>query len=191
MKIGILSFQGAVIEHIRHIEKLGHQAIEVKYAEQLDELDGIILPGGESTTIGKLLTRTGMMQPLRQRIEGGLPVWGTCAGMILLAKEIENDTVTHLATMDIVVRRNAYGTQLDSFDTQCLIKEICDQPLPLVFIRAPYIVRIGENVTVLCRVEGNIVAARQDKMFVTSFHPELTQNSELHQYFIDICAGRK
>lgn len=191
MKIGILSFQGAVIEHIRHIESLGHEAVEVKYIEQLSDLDGIILPGGESTTIGKLLVRTGMMEPLRTAIQKGLPVWGTCAGMILLARTIENDTVTHLATMDMVVRRNAYGTQLDSFDTTCIVEEVSADPIPLVFIRAPYIVSVGQQVQILCRVDENIVAVRQDKMLATSFHPELTKNAEWHRYFLDICAEKK
>lgn len=116
MKIGILGFQGAIIEHQQHIEKIGQEAVVVRYPEQLDELDGLILPGGESTTMGKLLHRTGMMEPLRQSIQQGLPVWGTCAGMILLAKKLMNDPVRHLAVMDIVVKRNAYGTQIDSFD---------------------------------------------------------------------------
>ncbi|MGL5683030.1 MAG: pyridoxal 5'-phosphate synthase glutaminase subunit PdxT [Marinifilaceae bacterium] len=190
MKIGILSFQGAVIEHIRHIEQLGHEAVEVKYIEQLSELDGIILPGGESTTIGKLLNRTGMMEPLRARIQEGMPVWGTCAGMILLAKEIENDEIVHLGTMDIKVRRNAYGTQLDSFDTLCTVPEVSDQPLPLVFIRAPFIVDVKDNVTTLCEVNGDVVAARQDNMLATSFHPELTDNGEWHRCFVNMCAKK-
>lgn len=187
MKIGILGFQGAIIEHQQHIEKLGHEALNVRYPEQLDELDGIILPGGESTTIGKLLVRTGMMEPLRQRIKEGLPVWGTCAGMILLAKELENDEVKHLAVMDICVRRNAYGTQIDSFDTDVVIPSISKQAVPLVFIRAPYVTRMGEKVEALCQVKGHVVAAKEKNMLVTSFHPELTDHSGFHQYFIEMC----
>lgn len=187
MKIGILGFQGAIIEHQRHIEKLGHEAVNVRYPEQLEELNGIILPGGESTTMGKLLVRTGMMEPLRQKIENGLPVWGTCAGMILLAKELENDSVKHLAVMDICVRRNAYGTQIDSFDTVVKISAVAQQAIPLVFIRAPYVTKVGENVEVLCRIDGHIVAARQANMLVTSFHPELTDDSAFHCYFISMC----
>ena len=136
MKIGILGFQGAVIEHQRHIEQLGQEAVVVRYTEQLAEIDGIILPGGESTTMGKLLNRTGMMEPLREKIQQGMPVWGTCAGMILLAKELDQDPVVHLGMMDITVRRNAYGTQIDSFDTQVVIPEVSDEQIPLVFIRA-------------------------------------------------------
>lgn len=187
MKIGILGFQGAIAEHQQHIEKLGHEAFNVRYAGQLNELDGLILPGGESTTIGKLLERTGMMEPLRQKIQKGLPVWGTCAGMILLAKELENDPVRHLAVMDICVKRNAYGTQIDSFDRSVKIPEISEETVPLVFIRAPYVTRVGEGVNVLCRIDGHIVAAREENMLVTSFHPELTNNTVFHSYFIGMC----
>ena len=187
MNIGILGFQGAVIEHQRHIEKLGYEVVNVRYPEQLEDLDGIILPGGESTTMGKLLVRTGMMEPLRRKIESGLPVWGTCAGMILLAKELENDPQKHLAVMDICVRRNAYGTQIDSFDIMAEIPAVTKQTVPLVFIRAPYVTRVGENVEILCRIDGHIVAAREGNMLVTSFHPELTDDLAFHRYFTDMC----
>lgn len=190
MKIGILGFQCAVIEHQRHIEQLGQEAVVVRYTEQLAEIDGIILPGGESTTMGKLLNRTGMMEPFREKIQQGMPVWGTCAGMILLAKELDQDPVVHLGMMDITVRRNAYGTQIDSFDTQVVIPEVSDEQIPLVFIRAPYIVRTGERVKVLCEVERHVVAAREKNMLATSFHPELTGNAAFHQYFIGMCSGK-
>lgn len=189
MKIGILGFQGAIIEHQQHLEKIGQQAVIIRYPEQLDEIDGIILPGGESTTMGKLLNRTGMMEPLREKIVKGLPVWGTCAGMILLAKHLVNDSVKHLAVMDIEVKRNAYGTQIDSFDITVNLPEISPKPEPLVFIRAPYITKVGEGVEVLCQVEGHIVAARERSMLVTSFHPELTDSPAFHQYFAGICAN--
>ncbi len=187
MKIGVLGFQGAIVEHCQHIEKVGHEAVVVRYPQQLDELAGIILPGGESTTMGKLLNRTGMMEPLRKKLITGLPVWGTCAGMILLAKELEQDSTVHLGVMDIAVKRNAYGTQIDSFDTQVRIPEVAEEEIPLVFIRAPYITRIGSGVKVLCEVAGNIVAAQANTMLVTSFHPELTDNSAFHRYFIGMC----
>lgn len=187
MKIGILGFQGAILEHRQHLENLGHEVLEVRYPEQLEELDGIILPGGESTTMGKLLVRTGMLEPLRLKIKEGLPVWGTCAGMILLAKELENDPVKHLAVMDICVKRNAYGTQIDSFDTKAEIPEVASQAVPLVFIRAPYVTKVGENVEILCRIDGHIVAAREGNMLVTSFHPELTDDSSFHRYFAGMC----
>lgn len=187
MKIGILGFQGAIIEHQRHIEKIGHEAIVVRYPEQLEDLDGIILPGGESTTIGKLLNRTGMMEPLRAKIQQGLPVWGTCAGMILLATELVNDAVRHIAVMDIAVMRNAYGTQIDSFDVNVKIPEVSQEEIPLVFIRAPYITKVGQGVKVLCQIDGHVVAAREKNMLVTSFHPELTDNSAFHMYFCTLC----
>lgn len=190
MKIGVLGFQGAIIEHLQHIEKLGHEAVVVRYPQELEEIQGIILPGGESTTIGKLLVRTGMMEPLREKIKEGLPVWGTCAGMILLAKELVNDSVTHLAVMDIAVRRNAYGTQIDSFDTLVSIPEVSENQLPLVFIRAPYIERIGKTVKVLCQIDGHVVAAQEGNMLVTSFHPELTDDSTFHEYFISMCRNK-
>jgi len=187
MRIGILGFQGAVIEHQRHIQQTGNEVLVVKYPEQLDNIDGIILPGGESTTIGKLLVRTGMMELLRDKIINGLPVWGTCAGMILLAKNIENDNITHLALMDINVKRNAYGTQIDSFDTDVLIPEISREKIPLVFIRAPYIVSIDSGVKPLCSLNDKVVAARENNMLVTSFHPELTDDNSFHEYFCSMC----
>ena len=131
-----------------------------------------------------------MMEPLREKIQQGMPVWGTCAGMILLAKELDQDPVVHLGMMDITVRRNADGTQIDSFDTQVVIPEVSDEQIPLVFIRAPYIVRTGERVKVLCEVERHVVAAREKNMLATSFHPELTGNAAFHQYFIGMCSGK-
>lgn len=187
VEIGVLGFQGAIVEHCRHIEELGERAVVVRYPEQLEELDGLILPGGESTTIGKLLHLTGMTEPLREKIQKGLPVWGTCAGMILLAKKIVGDSVTHLALMDMEVKRNAYGRQIDSFDVQLEIPEVDRRPLPLVFIRAPYITETGRNVRVLGRLEGHVIAAREGNMLATSFHPELTDSLAFHRYFAGMC----
>ena len=183
-QIGILGFQGAFVEHERQIKAIGHEPVIVKYPEQLEEIDGIILPGGESTTMGKILNRTGLMEPLRGKIQGGLPVWGTCAGMILLAKELVNDSVTHLGVMDIAVRRNAYGSQIDSFATKKVIPEIDSKEIELVFIRAPYITKVKEGVKVLCELDGHIVAAEEKNMLVTSFHPELTDNTAFLKYFV-------
>ena len=187
MKIGILGFQGAVIEHQQHIQQLEQEAVIVRYREQLETIDGLILPGGESTTMGKLFNRTGLMDPLREKILQGLPVWGTCAGMILLAKELEQDPLVHLGVMDMTVKRNAYGTQIDSFDVRMVVPEISNREIPLVFIRAPYITRVGKAVRVLCRVDDHIVAVRERNMLATSFHPELTDDSAFHQYFIGMC----
>lgn len=185
MKIAVLALQGGVEEHINHLKSLGCEAVEVRKVEELDDIDGIILPGGESTTIGKLLKKTGILDKLREKILRGFPVWGTCAGMILLAKNIENDEARHLQTMDITVRRNAYGSQIDSFIVEKNIEEVSTEAIPLVFIRAPNITEVSSNIEVICKVNNNIVAARQDNMLVTSFHPELTKNLEMHRYFIE------
>ena len=183
-KIGIFCFQGAIVEHERQIKAIGHEPVIVKYPEQLEEIDGIILPGGESTTMGKILNRTGLMEPLRGKIQSGLPVWGTCAGMILLAKELVNDSVTHLGVMDIAVRRNAYGSQIDSFATKKVIPAVDSKEIELVFIRAPYITSVKDGVKILCELDGHIVAAEEKNMLVTSFHPELTDNTAFLKYFV-------
>lgn len=185
MKIGVLSFQGGVKEHMDHIKSLGTDAVEIKDCRQLDEIDGIILPGGESTTMGKLLEITKMMQPLREKILNGLPVWGTCAGMILLANSIEGSK-SYLSVIDISVKRNAYGSQIDSFCDYALIPEVSDFKIPLVFVRAPFITHLGDNVKRLCTIRENVVAARHDNVLVTSFHPELTEDLKFHEYFLSM-----
>ena len=185
MNIGVLALQGGVIAHLKQIEALGHKGIEVKVAEDLEKIDAIILPGGESTTIGKLLRITGLMECLREKIQGGMPVWGTCAGMILLAKEIEYEPFNYLGVMDIKVRRNAFGTQIDSFKTKKVIKSVSDKEIELVFIRAPYVLEAGDDVDILCEVNGNIVAARQGNILATSFHPELTNDLSFMKFFIE------
>ena len=182
-RVGILGFQGAIVEHEQHLRRVGCEPVVVRYVEQLDAIDAMILPGGESTTMGNLMQRTGLMEPLREKIVAGMPVWGTCAGMILLAKKLVNDSTTHLATMDIAVRRNAYGSQIDSFSAEAVIPAVGEAPIPLVFIRAPYITEVETGVQVLCRLDGNIVAAREGNMLGTSFHPELTDCSDFHRYF--------
>lgn len=184
MKVGVLSFQGGVIEHLNQIKSLGHIGIEVKKEEDLNEIDAIILPGGESTTIGKLLKITGLIEPLKEKIKNGLPTWGTCAGMILLANEIEGEETRYLQLMDIRVRRNAFGTQIDSFKTQKLIEGVSKEEIELIFIRAPYITKVGENVSILCEVDNKIVAVKQDNIMATSFHPELTDDLKFLQYFL-------
>lgn len=184
MKIGVLSFQGGVIEHLNQIRDLGHEGIEVKNEKDLNDIDAIILPGGESTTMGRLLNVTGLMEPLREKIINGLPTWGTCAGMILLAKKIEGEETKHLGLMNIQVRRNAFGTQIDSFKTHKIINEVSENEIELVFIRAPFITKVGDNVKVLCKVDNNIVAVKQDNMIATSFHPELTDELTFLKYFL-------
>ncbi|KAJ51973.1 5'-phosphate synthase pdxT subunit [Clostridium tetanomorphum] len=186
MRIGVLSLQGGVIEHINHIKSLNHEGVEVKTVKDLENIQGIILPGGESTTMSKLLKERNMLEPLREKILSGLPVWGTCAGMILLAKHIDLFD-GHLRVMDITVKRNAYGSQINSFKTEVIINNISPNPIPLVFIRAPFITEVSNNVKILCNLNGNIVATEQQNMLATSFHPELTNNLEFHKYFLAMC----
>ncbi|KYH35304.1 glutamine amidotransferase subunit PdxT [Clostridium tepidiprofundi DSM 19306] len=186
MKIGILALQGAFVEHARHIKKLNCECVFVRNKEQLNDINGLIIPGGESTAISKLLVKKGLMEPIREKILNGLPVWGTCAGLILLAKEVENDIVSGIGVMNIKVRRNAYGSQIDSFKQYAVIKEVSNEEIPLVFIRAPYIIDVGDDVKVLFKLDGNIVAAKENNVLVTSFHPELTDSLEFHKYFLSM-----
>lgn len=187
MKIGVLAMQGAYREHLKILRSLGVDTIDVRYEEDIDDIDGLIIPGGESTTMGKLIKTLGLFDKLKTRIEDNMPVWGTCAGMILLAKDIVNEDYNHLAVMDINVVRNAYGRQLGSFEKKAPVKDI-GEDIDMVFIRAPYIESVGKNVEVLSTVDGNIVAAQEENMLVTSFHPELTDDFRLHKYFINIVA---
>lgn len=186
--IGILGMQGAIAEHQEILLQIPHTKTRiVKTAKDLDCIDGLILPGGESTAIGKLLDYFSLKEILQQKIISGLPVFGTCAGLILLAKNIENQTNTHLATMDITVKRNGYGSQLDSFSTNLLIPTIDkNMPIPLVFIRAPYITKTDKDVQILATLDNKIISARQKNMLVTAFHPELTNDLRFHQYFLSM-----
>ncbi len=184
MRIGVLALQGAFIEHINILKKIGIESIELRKKSDLDnEIDGLILPGGESTVMGKLLHELDMFDILKEKIENGLPTFGTCAGMILLAKNIENDDKVHFATMDISVIRNAFGRQYDSFNT---ISSFNNELVEMPFIRAPYISEVSSNVEILSTVNDNIVAARQNNQLVCAFHPELTSNTYVHEYFINM-----
>lgn len=185
MKVGVLALQGGVVEHIGAILSLGHEAIEVKKIEDLQDINALILPGGESTTMGILLRVTGLLDALKEKINGGLPVWGTCAGMILLAKNIEDEDKCHLGVMDITVRRNAYGSQINSFNKEVLIKDISNSEIELVFIRAPFVRNVGKEVKVIAKVDNNIVAVGERNMLVTSFHPELTKDNRFLKYFLE------
>ena len=188
IKIGVLSLQGAFKEHIDSLSKLDVECIEVRNQQDLENIDGLILPGGESTTIGKLLISLGMKDIIIKKIKSNLPVWGTCAGMILLAKKINGEN-SHLGVIDIDVVRNGYGRQLGSFLEKTKVKWLDNKELDLVFIRAPYIERVGENVEVLLELNGKIVAAKEKNIFVTSFHPELTDSTKFHEYFINMIKG--
>lgn len=177
--------QGSVIEHESMLRKIGVNTLRVLKPEHLEQIDGIILPGGESTTLGKLLNLFSLAEPLKAKIENGLPVFGTCAGLILLAKEIEGEE-PHLGVMDIRVRRNAYGRQIDSFIAHEVIEEFSPLPLELVFVRAPAIEKTFGKAKVLKELNGRIIAARQNNMLVTSFHPELTDDETVHRYFLNM-----
>ncbi|MDE6059643.1 MAG: pyridoxal 5'-phosphate synthase glutaminase subunit PdxT [Clostridia bacterium] len=188
MKLGVFALQGAFIEHERAFQKLDIETVEIRRREHFsDGLDGIVLPGGESTVQGKLLREEGLFEPVKEAIEGGLPVFGTCAGLILLANKIVNDDAVHFGTMNITVKRNAYGRQLGSFKTSLNVKPL--GYYPAVFIRAPYIEKIGKGVEILAEHEGKIVAARQGNMLACAFHPELTEDLRMHAYFSDIVRG--
>jgi 5'-phosphate synthase pdxT subunit len=195
MKIGVLALQGAFIEHIEVIRRLRAEVQEVRLPRDLDGLDGLIIPGGESTTILKLMYEYGLFLPLRDKIKAGLPVLGTCAGMICLAGRVFNSQESHnepLAVMDIEVKRNAFGRQVDSFETDLNITELGPGPFHAVFIRAPLIAAVKPRVNILARLpDGVIVAAKQDNMLVTSFHPELTEDPRLHQYFLQIVSAQR
>lgn len=187
--VAILALQGAFIEHERSLDGLGVDHFEIRQKADLDRpFDALIIPGGESTVIGKLLRDLEILSPLRDRIEKGLPVFGTCAGLIVLAKNVIGG-VPSIATMDITVKRNAYGRQLGSFYTEDRFDGLGD--IPMTFIRAPYIDSVGEGVEILSEVDGRIVAARQGRQLVTAFHPELTDDLSVHRYFLEEVAGLK
>ena len=187
--IGILDLQGGVLEHLDHLQRLGIPARRVKVAAELKGLKGLILPGGESTCLRRLLAMEKMDDAIRAAAKRGLKLWGTCAGAILLANEIVGETGI-LKLMDITVERNAFGSQLDSFNCDVTIPELDKKPLPLVFIRAPAITRIGKDVRTLLEVRGAIAAAESANALVTTFHPELSPTLAFHAYFAHKCGVR-
>jgi 5'-phosphate synthase pdxT subunit len=186
MKIGVLALQGAFREHCWMLERCGAEASEIRKPEDLDEVSGLIIPGGESTTIGKLMVEWGLLEKIQSRVSQGMAIYGTCAGMIMLAKDILDSNQPRLGLMDITVRRNAFGRQRESFEADMSVPEFGAEPIKAVFIRAPYIEKAGPNVKVMAVVRDKIVIARQDKMLVTAFHPELTQDDRIHKYFISM-----
>ncbi|MNJ44682.1 Glutamine amidotransferase subunit PdxT [compost metagenome] len=190
MKVGVLALQGAVSEHIRSIESTGAEGVAVKQPEQLLDVDGLIIPGGESTTIGKLMRKYGFIEAVRQFSSEGKPLFGTCAGLIVMAKEIEGGEEPHLGVMDISVSRNAFGRQRESFETDLEVKGL-EEPLRAVFIRAPLITAVGDGVEVLSTYNDEIVTARQGHLLVSSFHPELTDDVALHKYFTEMIQASK
>ncbi|MEJ5996867.1 pyridoxal 5'-phosphate synthase glutaminase subunit PdxT [Corynebacterium sp. H130] len=196
MLIGVLAVQGGVAEHERTLDALGVEHRQVRRVEHLEGLDGIILPGGESTTISKLLELGGMLEPLKAAIENGLPAYGTCAGMILLSSEIldTRPDAHSLGALDITVRRNAFGRQVDSFEADLEFSGIAD-PVRAVFIRAPWVERVAEDVEVLATVPagaaaGAIVAVRSGHVMATSFHPEVSGDTRVHEYFLELVKAK-
>lgn len=187
MVVGVLALQGAFREHAAAVARLGAEAREVRQLKDMSGIDAMIIPGGESTTMGKLLVEWGMLDPLRERIEKGMPVYGSCAGLILLCREIENSDQPRLGVLDATVRRNAFGRQVDSFETDLEMPELGPMPFQAVFIRAPVLIGVGPKVRVLAKVKGQAVAVRQDNVLATSFHPELTPDVRLHRYFLEMC----
>jgi 5'-phosphate synthase pdxT subunit len=185
VKIGVLGLQGAVIEHVRALEASQAEAVVIKKASQLDEVDGLILPGGESTTMRRLIDRYDFLEALRAFGKSGKPMFGTCAGLILLASDIVGYEHAHIGIMDVKVERNSFGRQKDSFEANLSIEGVAEN-FPAVFIRAPHIVEVGSNVQVLCKYQDRIVVARDGQFLGCSFHPELTDDARLTGYFVDM-----
>lgn len=187
MKIGVLALQGAFREHRNALSALGAETVEIRKPEHLKGLAGLIIPGGESTTIGKLLVEGHLMDNIREMSLRGMPIFGTCAGMVLLGKDIAGGSLQpRLGLMDISVVRNAYGRQVDSFETDIIIQGIGEPSFRAVFIRAPYVEKVAKGVTVMAELDGKIIMARQANLLVSSFHPELTKDYRVHQYFLEM-----
>ncbi|MCI5750888.1 MAG: pyridoxal 5'-phosphate synthase glutaminase subunit PdxT [Oscillospiraceae bacterium] len=184
MTVGVLALQGAFIEHEKMLARLGADSFEIRQKSDLDRsFDRLIIPGGESTVMGKLLRELDMMDDIRKLITDGMPVFGTCAGLILLAERIENDPAVHLGTMSIEACRNAYGRQLGSFFTE---DKFNGKTIPMTFIRAPYISKAADSVEILSVTDGRITAAREKNMLATAFHPELNSDTSVHEYFLNM-----
>ncbi len=188
VRVGVLALQGDVREHVRALGAAGAHPLEVRHAAELSAVDGLVLPGGESTTIGRLLRVFDLLEPLRLAVAAGLPVFGSCAGMILLAREVLDAAPGQplLAGLDVVVRRNAFGRQVDSFEADIDLIGVAGGPVRAVFIRAPWVEKVGDEVEVLGQVGDRIVAVRQGSLLATAFHPELTGDIRIHQLFVDI-----
>ncbi|MDR3588601.1 MAG: pyridoxal 5'-phosphate synthase glutaminase subunit PdxT [Negativicutes bacterium] len=189
MKVGVLALQGAFREHRIMLEHCGVEAVEIRKPDELDDVAGLIIPGGESTTIGKMLIDWGLMEKIKSRAADGMAIYGTCAGMIVLARDIIASDQPRLGLMNIKVRRNASGRQRESFEADLNVPEFGPEPVRAVFIRAPYIEEVGPEVNVLASVDKYAVVARQEKLLATSFHPELTRDDRIHKYFIAMISG--
>jgi 5'-phosphate synthase pdxT subunit len=189
VKIGVLALQGAAAEHIQMMSALGAEAVPVRLPSELDGIDALIIPGGESTTISKLLSDYGLMEPIRLLAKKGFPIFGTCAGLVLLAKKVPNLQMESIGMMDIEVKRNAFGRQVDSFEADLKIPALHNGTFHGIFIRAPIIEKAERGVEVLCQLNGKPVAVRQGKLLACAFHPELTDDLRLHKYFLKLVTG--
>jgi pyridoxal 5'-phosphate synthase pdxT subunit len=186
-RVGVLGLQGDFAEHLETLRGMGVEAVDVRRPDQLDEIDALIIPGGESTTIGKLAEQYGIIPKLRERVAQGMPVWGTCAGAIFIAKDVPGHPHPLAGLMDMTVERNAFGRQVDSFESDLAVPALGPRPFHAVFIRAPLIARTGPKVDVLARLhDGTVVAAQQDRLLATSFHPELTGDRRFHEHFLSL-----
>lgn len=190
VNIGVLGLQGAVFEHAKALEATGATTVIVKKVEQLKDIDGLVMPGGESTTMRRLIDKYGFLEPLKEFADEGKPIFGTCAGLILLAKRIEGQDNIHLGLMDMMVRRNAFGRQRESFESELMVEGLDDDFIG-VFIRAPYILEVGEDVEILSKYEDKIVAARQDHLLTCAFHPELADDPRFHGLFVEMVEASK
>lgn len=197
LRIGVLALQGDFREHLRAVEDLGARGVAVRLPKDLESLDGLIIPGGESTVMGKLMVIYELVEPLRARIAAGLPVWGTCAGLILLARATDNALAGQplLAAMDIRVARNAFGAQRESFETELAVPALGKKPVHAIFIRGPVVENAGPGVEVLARLDAahgsDIVAVRQGSLLGTAFHPEVTEDTRFHQYFLGVVSAAR
>ena len=189
-KVGVLAIQGDFAEHCKIFRDLDVQAPEIRLPDQLDDVGGLVIPGGESTTITKLMDIYGLVDPIKRFVQSGRPLWGTCAGMIVSSRHVVGDILVPMDLIDLDVRRNAFGSQIDSFEADLPVPAIGDPPFHAVFIRAPWIERIGPGVELISRLkDGTPVAARQNNVLVTSFHPELTEDTRFHKMFLQMCQG--
>lgn len=187
MKVGVLAVQGDFAEHIAILRSIDVEAREVRLPEHLDALDGLIIPGGESTTLSRLMTIYDLREAVSRMVAEGRPVWGTCAGMIMLANEVTEQDPLPMGLLDIGVQRNAFGRQVDSFEQELQITPLSPEPYNCIFIRAPVVIRVGESVNVLASLDdGRPVAVQQDNLLATAFHPELTRDTRVHQYFCSL-----
>lgn len=186
INVGVLALQGDVVEHVAALERAGAEAIAVKSAADLARVDALVIPGGESTTVMKLLERFGLERPIVERTRAGMPLWGTCMGMIVAARDVADLAQPTLGLIDITVRRNAFGRQNDSAEVDLPIAALGDEPFPAIFIRAPWIERFGPNVELLAERSGRGVMVREGNVLATSFHPELTNDDRVHRYFLDM-----